>query len=289
MKLATTGQAAGTLSAVAAALTPIQLSLATNAVVTEGNTSNQLALGGRYTIGRYDPSKDSNLAECLVSFLNPVQLNVGDVISEPSEPREKSDAGLDTCRKIHRAANLANRGFEIAGAYSWAAVNDPRVSALRPLKASVWGSFSLPYNRFTAPTAADSAAYRKLIQELSSTTSTKSQELEGAWGSDLTVFLRYDRNHSRGAAPATNDLFGALRLSYTSDSRGIFLEAGARQKDLGEATDQGKLEVPIGVGGDIRLSNGTWLGLFFGGDARTGNLFVLSNLQWAVGEKRFFE
>jgi hypothetical protein len=47
--------------------------------------------------------------------------------------------------------------------------------------------------------------------------------------------------------------------------------------------------VPLGLGGDLRLGDGTWFGIYAGVDVKSGEIFSLGNVKWSIGEKRPYE
>jgi hypothetical protein len=164
--------------------------------------------------------------------------------------------------------------------------------AFRSAKDTLWASFSLGFNTFSlaAPPANKDEAlvhYQKLMTELGTPSSRLGKDIANAMGFEPTLYVRLDSTHLT-RTERQNDLFGAARFPLIWDGKGLFAELGVRAKNLGRFNDV-TYEVPLGLGGEFRLANGTWLGLFFGGDlAGTQGVWVLSNLRWGQSEERPF-
>ncbi|WP_434345769.1 hypothetical protein ACN6A1_28050 [Myxococcus virescens] len=276
-------------------LFPLQVSLASNAVTAGSDSITQLAFGARYTALQYEPAKDKKLLTCLMSRLNapslPQELGTAPVYSG----REVLDEGLSKCRAAARAAHLATGGLEVAFATVLSSRNDARLKSLETSKMSAWASYTLAHNSFAdelpaleAEDAVNRKKYSDFLKNLGTPGDTTAQALDNASGKSLTFHIRYDGLRTFADVKAQDDLLLAVRGSYLTERIGVFLEAGARGKDLTKNNGNATWEIPVGAGLDLHLSNGTWLGLFFGGDANSGNIFVLSNLKWAFGENRNF-
>ena len=71
----------------------------------------------------------------------------------------------------------------------------------------------------------------------------------------------------------------------------MFGEGGYKRMDVSNKVKPNgpSNSLPLGFGGDLQLSGGTWLGVFFGADAISGELFSLGNLKWSLGETRPYE
>lgn len=214
---------------------------------------------------------------------------VGSVVPEPQEPVEKSLAGLDACRRIARAAHLATTALELAYVHTWATTGTPRFDAFRSATDTVWLSFSYGYNNYKAPAASDDAGYDALLAELADSRTARAQELRNAWAVEPLLYGRLDAVRQPTGNDRQYDVFGAVRVPVIWEGMDLFVEAGVRVRDVDRLLGERTTEAPFGLGGEVRLSNGTWLGLFAGADL-TGNqgIFVLSNLHWGVGEERHF-
>jgi hypothetical protein len=124
--------------------------------------------------------------------------------------------------------------------------------------------------------------YRSFISTASERNSPEATALANAYGLSMTGHLRYDAWRTSGAVQ--NGLYLAMRGSYLRDGFGVFLETGVR--GTGSKYNWPKsFEVPIGLGGDIHLSNGTWLNLSLGVNTSSGDGLLMSNFTWTLAEE----
>jgi hypothetical protein len=88
------------------------------------------------------------------------------------------------------------------------------------------------------------------------------------------------------SVPRQTQLQLSARLPLIADGWSFFFEGGYKFTDLGgDVTPAPKNSLPLGLGGDVRLGDGTWLGLYAGYDALNGSLLSVGNLKWSFGEK----
>lgn len=270
----------------------LQGSFATNSVVDGTTTTHNMAFGLRIAPLKYDPYADEDLGLCLASQL-PAPPPPEDVVG-PTQTIPKTEVavqGLTHCRDAFRAAHLATTALEFAYVHVMSSENDTHLRTFRSAKDTLWASFSFGLNTFSlaAPPANKDAAlvhYQELMTGTPSSTLAKG--IADAMGFEPTLYVRLDSTHL-SRTERQNDFFGAARLPLIWDGKGLFAELGVRAKNLGRPNENVTYEVPLGLGGEFRLANGTWLGLFFGGDlAGTQGVWVLSNLRWGQSEERPF-
>jgi hypothetical protein len=269
----------------------LRLSVATNTVHDDKQTKSSLAAGVRWSISTADTNL-GDLQTCLAlatpSPPPPGPMPPSDTVSPP----EGSRAELADCRDLYQRANLANWSFEIATALSFSAANDFQFDALSADTLSIWATGTIGWNRAEHE-------FRELIRNLeehpqdsdsilhNKGTGLKAQLAKTALSVEPLLFVRLDLHHASSGYDGTRDLRIAAQLPLLWAKAGVYFEAGVNLGDLTNLIGKGtSVAVPLGVGGEVRVGSGTWLGLFFGGDASSGQLLALSNLKWSIGPKR---
>jgi hypothetical protein len=287
-------------------LSGLRISIATNGTTvttpapggatptTTSTNKMELAAGLRWSYTDYQPETDGQLKSCLFTALDkefrnvfPTPLQHGQPLP-PSltgtqvssgvtvEPEIKSPS-IDNCRAAARAAHLAQSGVEVAAVRVGDALGDTKLSSFQNELDSGWISGSFGYNSYQP-------------DKVKTALNDSAQPWKNAWGFEPLLFARLDSKAVPGVSSRETDVFGALRLPLISDGWSVFLEGGYRRPDVGKALPAvPQDQLPIALGGDLRLANGTWLGLYAGGDALTGNIFSLGNVKWAFGENRPYD
>lgn len=245
--------------------------------------TTQAAVAVRYSLISYNPLTDTGLEQCLDQALPP-PFPVGAPPLDPTAARptvEIVTPNFSRCRAAFRAAHLADTALQLAYTHVFESLNNPSIKALKPIGGTLWVSLSLGFNSFASKLAGASDDY------VASLKAKATQEaLQGAIGFEPLVFVRLDTKRIAGTSDMQIDGFGALRLPILWDGGSIFLEGGVKAFDLTKKTAvTTPLSVPVGVGLEMRLSNGTWIGLFFGGDVKgEQSLFSLGNIRYSFGE-----
>ena len=205
--------------------------------------------------------------------------------SAPTAAENKTYGAM--CRTAGQAAHLAQNGVEIAYVYSEQAINSSDLSSFAAAGDTVWLAASLGYNSYAFPNPPGLAGDRAHDRPLWRATLDKDHG-DGAWGIQGTAFARYD------SARLTDwgwqgDVFLAARASLRTQGWSAFLESGYRFTNVtthpippAKKADG----VPIGLGGDLRLADGTWFGLYLGYDALTNQILSLGNIKWSIGQNR---
>ncbi len=320
----------------------LRLSLATNSSATNGLTTNDAALGGRWSFLSYQPEGDSAFRQCIDAVLPAVpEFAIGQVIGHAdgsdagdpdygSAPVPHASDDITNCRRAFRAAHLAQWGLEVAAFHVAEAVGDSKLASFHPANNTGWVSVAIPVNSF-APKwdfsydsqrrlcGTDSTCVKKVDQRerndgkayaACSTESCKRKQdqkrLSDAWllaleqtqatwknafGFQPTLFARVDQRPIPTTSDHEVDVFVAARLPLYSDKWSVFGEGGYKRMDVSNKVKPNgpSNSLPLGFGGDLQLSGGTWLGVFFGADAISGELFSLGNLKWSLGETRPYE
>jgi len=213
---------------------------------------------------------------------------------------------IEQCHRVFRAAHLASGGVEIAAVHTEGAVASTKLSDMHPDTNSTWVALTYPiWRKFEASTI------RKAFQDAHEGKACARSETElerrrcawhtalGALSSDhdsksaLTFApILFGRLDSRRIAPDRSterqtDVYMAARVPLTADGWSVFAEGGYKLVDVTKVTSPSpKDSLPIGIGGDVRLANGTWLGVYAGADALNGALLSLGNIKWSLGETR---
>jgi hypothetical protein len=141
------------------------------------------------------------------------------------------------------------------------------------------GSGGQPLEQQRAALQSDVSSTGAIANELQ----TKASE---SWGFEPLVYGRYDAQHQAHGLDGEKDLTVAARLTFAKPTFTLFAEGGAKWKDLTSVAGKHQVGAPVGIGGDVRISDGTWLGLYFGFDARTGQILSLANLKWSMSSTR---
>jgi hypothetical protein len=229
------------------------------------------------------------------------------------------------CRAMFRAAHLTSFAVELAYAHIDQAAGSTSLGDIHPDDDVGWVSVSIPLPKPFRTFAEDDASFATALAAYESdpansvTTAVKHADLQACRESQTECRARHAalwsaiwqyrvaKKPGEGAAAFAPILFGRVdskridlallprqtqlqvsaRLPYITDRWSAFAEGGYKLADLGgSVTPAPKNSAPLGIGGDVRLGDGTWVGLYFGYDAIGGALLSLANLRWAVGEKR---
>ena len=138
----------------------LRLSLATNSTATNGLTTNDAAVGARWSFLSYEPEGDSTFRQCIDAVLPAVpEFAIGEVIGHAdgsdagnpdygSMPSQHASDDITNCRKAFRAAHLAQWGFEVAAFHVAEAVGDSKLTSFHPANNTGWLSFAIPVNSF---------------------------------------------------------------------------------------------------------------------------------------------
>jgi len=86
------------------------------------------------------------------------------------------------------------------------------------------------------------------------------------------------------SALSQTDVYVALRLPIVTDGWSLFAEGGYKWADVTHHLASVNDSAPLGVGGDLRLADGTWLGLYAGADVINGAILSLGNIKWSIGQ-----
>jgi len=275
-------------------LSGLRISVATNTVKDDKQTKSSLAAGVRWSISTAD-TELGDLQACLTLAL-PRPPPPGPRPPEDAKaPPEASNEDLADCRDLYQRAHLASWSFEIAAALSFSTVNEFQFDDLSADTLSVWTTGTIGWNK-------GEPAFNELIRNLEEhredaqaiqailhdkKTGLKAQLASSTLSVEPLLFLRLDLHHASSGYDGTRDLRIAAQLPFYWAKAGFYIEAGVNLTDLTNLSGKGtSVAVPVGVGGEVRVGAGTWLGLFFGGDASSGHLVALSNLKWSIGPKR---
>jgi hypothetical protein len=262
----------------------LALSIGTNALASASTPTTQAALGVRWALGGYTPQADPALASCIARGIPSVPIpGELDPDGKPKSPGQSpDDASLrtkrQTCRDAFRAAHLATTALQIAYVHSVQAVGDSKFSSFSTLADTVWLSGTLGFNKVKPPE-------RDVPPE-------KINVPVGAWGFQPTLFARFDSANLGSGMGRQSDLFVATRIPFITAGWSAFFEGGYKKLNLGDkAAPPAKdgYQVPVGVGGELRLGDGTWFGIYAGADLKSGEIFSLGNIKWSIGEKRPYE
>jgi hypothetical protein len=261
----------------------LAISIGTNALAGAAMPTMQTAIGVRWAIQGYTPQADPALAKCIAGAIPkvtiPTELDAegSPKVAElsPDTPEMKKTRQL--CRDAFRAAHLASRGLQIAYVHSAQAVGDAKLSSFSTLADTIWLSGSWDFNNAKPPT--DFAADKLKVPA-------------APLGFQPTLFARYDAFNLGSGLGRQSDLFVAARLPVITPGWSAFVEGGFKTVNLSDraapAVASGS-KVPFGLGGDLRLGDGTWFGVYAGVDLKTGEIFSLGNVKWSIGEKRSYE
>jgi hypothetical protein len=224
---------------------------------------------------------------------------------------------LADCRTLFRAAHLGSTAGEVAYTHIDEASGSTSLWDINPNADIWWGAFSLvAFQSFSASDVTESALAKRYDatvvrteQEAAAMRSCQvgacdqlnvdqrralwKAALQDRLGHDAYAFvpLFFGRvDHKRivpTATPRQTQLQLSARLPFITDGWSFFFEGGYKFTDLGGAvTPEPKNSLPLGLGGDVRVGDGTWLGLYAGYDALNGSLLSVGNLKWSIGEKR---
>jgi hypothetical protein len=268
----------------------LRLSAGTDSVAAEGSTLTRAALGLRWSVGGYQPEADGDLRCCIVSAIPkpeppPDELDVnGDPVGPPKKGAPVPATGtlvpvvgIPRCRAAFRAAHLGQSGVELAFAHAVQSVNDSRLSSLGTLSDSVWVTAAWGWNSYRIP---EHQKWSDILDK---------QEWRNAFALEPAAFVRIDVPRDSKVGIRSTDLFVATRLPLFADGWSVFAEGGVKRTNLSnkDGVPPATTKWPAGVGGDVRVGDGAWLGIFMGvADVKTGELLALGNIKWAVGEGR---
>lgn len=236
------------------------------------------AVGARYGYNSYDPDLDEDLRGCLTPS-SPRLRSVGDPVPDekPNATEVFDDsAKFKACREHFRNAHLAQTALDVAYVGVFSSTTTAKLDDLAYGKSTVTISLSLGINLHRLNATESNWAEQRTAKDVARLFDGASMAIEP------TFFFRVD------AFPRDqgDDYFGAIRVPLLFPEASIFLEGGYRSK--GSGVEERKHEVPVGIGGDFRLSSGTWVGLYASADAISGEVVALSNLKWSFGEDRPF-
>lgn len=176
---------------------------------------------------------------------------------------------VDSCRARFKAAHLAQSGVEIAAVLDGTTANELRLQDLSTPHGSAWISASFAHNSYGEPSAA------------------KKQDPSKAYGLQPTLLGRFDFTDAGGTT--SDDIFVGVRVPVMWDGVGLFGEYGLTLKDITSATAAGRTHVQrVGGGMDLRVADGSWLGVYIGQDIGPGSpgFSVFSNIKFSFGETR---
>ncbi|MGF1465935.1 MAG: hypothetical protein ACFCGT_07355 [Sandaracinaceae bacterium] len=274
------------------------ISIATNVLTPEGGSSSptgQAALGLRLTLG---PNPEtSSLRACIAEALRARRDARRD--PSPDDPLAEPDVrivqvpAIPLCRDIVRTENLARQAVEIATSAGLeipgnevfgGSVNffGSTVWLNAVFAAANWGPERPPADQLTE------AAVRELVKS--------------RFGLQWSAFARGTLRRRPDADLYRGELFAGSRVELFYDVFNLFLDVGARPPIAAAGSDdlQGVsvpdfTQVQVVLGGEVRVSNGTWLAFSFGGDLvdetqtfNAGRFFSLANLRFSPGESPRF-
>lgn len=202
---------------------------------------------------------------------------------------------VERCRVLSRVRNLAGRALEASVVLSGTSP-DSRISNFEALRATAWLSGALRLHRSRIAAQGEDDGLEDRDEFFSLPANSPAELARRAFAVELDAFVRFDYVERTNVAPATSTLFAALRLPLLWDSRNVFFEVGVRFNDLireGGGPIAQRMEIPVGVGADFRLTDGTWLGAYFGGNLYEGGAFNpgflgLANLKYNLSENRHY-
>jgi hypothetical protein len=288
-------------------LAGLRASAATNAVgasaATQNNTQYFVVLAGRYAYSTYQPETDSQLGDCLGAALlrkltatapepPPPPVEGAPVVSQGTTVTTDKPALVDipdigACRAIFRAAHLVpDFAFEAAYAHAEVALNSASFSDLHPDMDTAWASITFNVHR----SFGEQDVARELVHESGNWTKlldALKAKASGAYAIAPIFFARLDGTR---ISPATSsdreeNVYVAARLPVASDGWSVFVEGGHKFVDIAKKSPTPQKDTtPAGVGFDLRLANGTWLGLYASADLQSGTVLSLANLKWSFGE-----
>jgi hypothetical protein len=270
----------------------LSLSAATNSVTSGSTTTSamQLATGARYALEAYTPTADEDLAKC-INYSIPApdtSATVLDADGNPLKPIVSTDTAAfktarQNCRDAFKASHLASSGIQVAAVYSAQTTGSTELSNFQTLATSTWISASLGFNAYKVPIPKDPQDWTKTAASL---------EKNNGLGFQPTVMVRYDLTRISGTTTSQGDVFVGGRLPLISMGWSAFVEGGYKKLDVNSVSvppATSDKQVPVGIGADVRLSNGTWLGVYAGADALSGALLSLGNIKWSFGEDRPYQ
>jgi len=237
------------------------------------------------------------------------------VVTVADEWQIVSVPALAACRALFRAAHLADFAAEAAYVHTWEAIGAPEVDNFHNLTDTLWLSLTGPVWRTFGPAELEALRGAALAATHADASCRSAPDLEearrqsrpcaerhrAAWAAVLErkawqsarslapiVFLRFDsRRLAPDDAARQIDLYFAARVPFITDGWSLFAEGGYRFVDVsGRSPAPLANAAPVGVGGDVRLANGTWFALYAGVDVVSGAIFSLGNIKWSLGEKR---
>jgi hypothetical protein len=264
----------------------LAVSAATNSLASGAASSMQVAFGARYAYGGYTPTTDNDLASCIkASIAFPViakHLDAdGKAVDVPpsSDTPDRQKARQD-CRDAFKAAHLASSGVQMAYVYSAQATGSSQLADFGTLANTAWISASWGYDTYKIGKPNSPTDWPKTVA-----TSSKNSAI----GFQPTVMVRYDGMRLSSISSTQNDLFVGARIPLISTAWSVFVEGGYKKTNLGNLASPPATnteQVPVGLGADLRLADGTWFGLYAGGDAKSGALLSTGNIKWSLGENR---
>lgn len=246
--------------------------------------------------------------------------------NDAANARLKQLGGVDfsICRAAYQANHLANISVEGGLAFDWKGTST-LFSDLQPDKLSLWviGTYGWPSFEATADADKNAEEQREALvtldqakQKLEEARAKNSASLEpleaavtvaqaaldgarerarpikdkaaDAVGWEPQAFARYDLMHALHGLDGQKNVFIAGRLPLRAQTWTVFLEVGHQFTDVTNVSGTGKDTTPAGIGGDVRLGDGTWLGVYFSADLNSGQLLSIANLKWSFGDKSPF-
>jgi hypothetical protein len=262
---------------------------------TQNNAQISEAAAGRYGYSTYNPESDPRLRACLGAAMASA---LESQHTTPAPPLAAFGA-LSSCRKLIRAANLAPAfAFEVVYAHSERAVNSTQLADFHPNQDTGWASVTVGYDSFKRQLAKrlpactdESPGCRQQWADLTSDFALLA-DAASAWAFAPILFGRVD---SARVSPATStthvvNVYVAGRVPFTVDGWSIFVEGGHQFMDVGNTSGVPKPNdtTPFAVGGEVQVSNGTWLGVYGSIELQSGAMASLGNIKWSLGENAPF-
>lgn len=302
-----------------------RLSAATNAVAQSEGTTTQVAGALRWSYSSGD-GPDDDLNDCL-ALANPkappppppaappprgaptidervaaLEKTVGALQSSisagargvPAAGGEVNPADIVRCRAAFQAAHLATRSFELAASAVGSSLDDARLTALKTSSVSAWMAISFAYNSISEPLR---RAGKRIARDASGKlqpddtwNKTHLQPLLEAshYGIEPLLFARVDVRKRASGLEGPKDLTLSARLPVYWLAYTAYIEAGLKLEDFTNTDGNTRVKAPLGIGGNVKISDGTWLSVFFGGDTAgsRAEFFALTNLSWSLGQSR---
>lgn len=214
--------------------------------------------------------------------------------TRPQTPSATADTPLTVpadvvarCRANGQAANLSNMAIEAAAVLSWTSP-DARITNFDAMRSTVWlaGAIHIHQDAFTWARGQGSSFYQDILR-----TTTRHP-----FSTELDIMLRHDYVQSTSTTAGAGSFFAAVRVPFMWEEASVFIEGGVRFNNLwagGDNFDPQRMEIPVGLGADLRLGDGTWLGAYLGGNVYEGGTFnpgvlALANLKYNISPNRPF-